>query len=200
MRTLPLAMALIACQNAKDTDGIEITGYLDASRISVTTASDPTAGSVTVVVAGAPGAAEAETLTITNLDSSGSVDASVSKDGSFAEPFAATVGETLQLDAGADPIELVFDEPVPFPAYVSINPHAPDADRQVAVTVELASPHPDMAILVSNYSASRAAWLSVDDAIYTGSILGDVGDLLWVQAFTPEDKPTLAVEIPVPAN
>lgn len=202
MRLLPLALVLIGCQSTKDKDGIEITGYLDSSRVTVSTASDPGATGVTVLVAGAPGAAsDMDVVEIVNLDTGGSVDADVAEDGSFAAPTSAAVGETLELGgSGADPIEVAFEQPTPFPDYLSLNPHPPDADGLVLVTLELTAPHPTVDVLLSNPLRSLSAWTTADQAIYTGSIEGQVGDLIWVQALPADHAPTLAIEIPVPAN
>ncbi len=200
-RWIPVFTALWACSPDKGGDPVEITGYLDAGRIAVTTASDPGAGSVTVVVAGGPEATDLDRITVTNLDTGGSVQGAAARDGSFAILFAAAPGETLEISGGAaDPVQWTFQAPPPFPDYVSLLPAAPNAEGMSAFTLELTAPHPNLDVLLSNVQRSASAWMSRTDATYTGAISAAAGDIVWVLAVSADQGPTRAVELPVPAN
>ena len=205
---LPLLVLLDvapACQPPRGGPGagdeaIEITGYLDTSRISWTHYGDRSQ------VAGQQGATTPEaTVVLANLHTEARIEATASVLGAFVLSIPAAAGDHLELWAEEAPEDelvehdVVTDRP-PFPeplsAHATLGPHHDVAVVELSFEPPLEGGH--VWVVNPNTDAAASVLNAFDHGtIHGGEIRGSVGDqllLYWVPMDGPESLP-LELEI-----
>lgn len=174
-------LALLGCRDEDPGPGaIEITGYLDAGRVAVT--SD---GS-TAYALGEPGATDAGAeVQLGNADSGASSTVVASDDGSFALSVAATNGETVELVVtGAPDGDAVSVDVAPalaFPEALHLVAHADPHEPDVAVVeVHFDPGRTDGAVWAANPARAAVAVLAAADGgtLHSGAVAGAEGETL----------------------
>lgn len=192
----------VACQPPEPggDEAIEITGYLDASRVSWTVLDDR------VQAAGSDGAASpGSDVLLTNLDSGAEVEGSASDAGAFVLLIPAADGDVLELRVADDAAEhdVVTDRaPFPTPTHASA---VTDPHRDHVAVVELAydppltgghvwvsNPHHDGAVILLDAFSGGAF-----HGGHVEAVAGDVLLLWWVPAGGVESLP-LELEVANP--
>lgn len=187
---------LTGCQQPTDPGpgAIEITGYLDASRVAWTWT-----GAV-ALAAGLEEATSASTrVSLANARSGASTVLFSGEDGAFVVSIEAALGDSLTLEASgaaeSDTAHREVIEPPAFPEYVHVDAQVdPHQEGLVFVEVQLDPPREDGRLWVINQGQDTVvAALDVHEqgALHGGSVHGIEGDtlLLW---FVPDAGPESA--------
>ncbi len=138
---MTLLLLTLACEPsvvADPDEAIEITGYLDSARTSVTSDEPFEEAAVTARVVGLSGASDQlGELTVSHEFSGDEVVVQVQEDGSFFAEILAANGDVLTLaQPGATPISLAAAPLAPFPDHTQTHIERPD-DHTMAVTLDL---------------------------------------------------------------
>ncbi len=203
-RYIPLFLLLGACTTDGGSDSaIEITGYLDSGRISVTSILSTSADEVDHSVVGEAGAADPG-LEVTALNArTGTEDIfTAAEDGSFALSVPALHGDVLSITQGdVDAVEFTSQELPLFPELM--NPAqvgAPDADGVVPVVLDFTEPQGELAY-VMHILHGDVAELSVNPDLQhqvNGHINAASGDSILIHGLDAVYEPTHSLEVVVP--
>lgn len=206
MSRLLLLAALGCAQPTLDTDespkGIEITGYLDASRVGVSLLDD-LGGSARADVLGLPGATgESGEISIRNDTSGTELIVQVAADGSFVGRAEVNEGDALvvaRVDGNAEALALSVQEQPAFPGLADQIVHGPDPQGQATVELTfLEAPAADLSILLTSELSHEVVVMDVIGLTAEGTIAASSGHLVVVHGFHATDGGTSGVELLVP--
>jgi hypothetical protein len=185
---------LLACQDPGDGPGaIEITGYLDSSRVSFTWDGE------SALAAGTAGATDAVVeLSLENVRSGEQALGLSSEEGAFSLALLAAPGDTLELRASEQSLHHEVVEPPPFPDAAHVQ--ATLEGDHALVEVSLDPPREDGRIWVVNHTHPAdpvTLEVHVQGALHQGQVQGVAEDLLLLW-FVPDDGPASApIEHPI---
>lgn len=206
IKFLPLLVAL-GCTSpngdGSDSDGaIEITGYLDASRISVTSIESAASVEVIHAVIGEPEAAESDLDVMILNDRTGDYDvATAGDDGSFGLQIMAMEGDILTLTQGdAEAVEVRSESHSDFPELVQFVVSPPNAESIVFVELEFVLAPTDLDFVMHTLHGHVAHLVPGDNEhLYDGHIGAVGGDLVLIHGLDGQHEPTRMIELHVPA-
>jgi hypothetical protein len=172
--------------------GIEVTGWLDPSRIDATSAEPLTTTTpVPLGIAGRPGAAPGRgRITAANQRTAEEVTVSLTSAGSFVAQLQALENDrvTVRFIDGedVDAVDLVASIPATFPDVAAPpNVQAPDVHGNAVVTVTFAGDLVDTQIFVANHNNSEVAELTqLSPTSVAGHVAAHSGDTLLLYAVT----------------
>ena len=203
--TFPFLVVALGCQS-DSTIGhpIEITGYLDPTRMELTSRTQVGAEeSATIAVAGRPGATTlTDPLLIRNARSEEEIDADPTADGGFWTSIDARAGDEIQIaQEGAEAVALTVD---PFESLPEreVGVHLSDDHSRAVVTVSFVGGLDEGWIVsVANPPLSLIVDLERTGEIqFEGDIDADPSTVLELYGRTPDGVTTLSVGIEVPAE
>jgi len=205
IRYIPLLVA-IACASPSDdggtdTDAIEITGYLDASRISITSLGSAATGDVAHAVIGEPGAAEIGLDVMVLNERTGGYDvAAPADDGSFGLTIDATEGDALTITQGdADPVEVSADDLIDFPELSFHHLLPPNDEHLVLVELEFVEPQHTLDFVMHTLHGAAAPLTHFDDSrhTFTGHIHAGADQWILFHGLDGDRNATRLIELQV---
>jgi hypothetical protein len=202
MRWTALMVALLGCQDPDGNGAIEITGYLDRSRVGWTRF-----GADVVALGSEAAASSGSTVSLENTVSGELRDAVATDLGTFllAVPAADADRLVLRVDGAPAGDDLAHDVPAhgAFPDHVHLVAHADPHDPNVAlVEVAFDPARDDGRIWVANPQVDGAvAVLDTADGgfLHLGQLDGSEGDVLRAHWAPDDGVESVEVEVPVGA-
>jgi hypothetical protein len=204
--TFAFLVHAMGCQNdAAFRRPIEITGYLDPTRVELTSRTQVGVDEVTISVVGRPGATtSAEPLSIRNERSDEEVEVDPTADGGFWATIDALAGDEIAIgQQGAETIAVAV-EPFETLPEREASAHLSDDQERAIVSVHFAAGLDEgWVVSVANPPLSLISNLErTGEAEFEGQIaVSDPADtVLELYALTPDEQSTLSAPIEVPVE
>jgi hypothetical protein len=183
---------------------IEITGYLDPSRMELTSRTQVGAeASALIAVAGRPGATTStDPLAITNAQSEEEVEVDPTAEGAFWASIDALAGDEIEIaQEGAETVALVVEPFESLPEREVDVGFSDDHERAVVTVSFVGGLDEGWIVSVANPILSLIVDLErTGEVAFEGQIAADPDAVLELYGRTPDGVTTLSVGIEVPAE
>ena len=203
--TFAFLVLAMGCQNdAAFRRPIEITGYLDPTRVELTSRTQVGVDAVTIAVAGRPGATtSADPLVIRNERSEEEVEVDPTEDGGFWASIDALAGDEIGIaQEGAEAIAVAVELFEPLPER-EVAAHMSDDEERAVVTVTFPGGL-DEGWIVSLANPFLSLIVDLErtgEAGFEGQIaVADPETVLELYGLTPDGDTTLSAPVEVPSG